>query len=103
MVFFQRGKAFFISGHILQNTLKDGSVTCSELSDVVNALLQGAGFVLRKYTSAGNIVHTMQMLNELCKIHEPISVKDTFWNMYNEVSSVLLSGRVECLFYSRTL
>nr|XP_021208975.2 pyruvate kinase isoform X3 [Bombyx mori] len=80
----QMGKPFFISGNILEDTMLKGVISNCDLNDITNAVLQGAGFVLKNYKDPTNLVKTINILDSVCRAVEPLSKTNDFWRLSNE-------------------
>lgn len=72
---------------MLNSSLRKGEYSDSEVSDVTNALLDGAnGFVLKDCNDLENYIDTIKSLNELCLTVEPYTnSKTNFWRVIDEV------------------
>lgn len=72
---------------MLNSSLRKGEYSDSEVSDVTNALLDGAnGFVLKDCNDLENYIDTIKSLNELCCTVEPYTnSKTNFWRVIDEV------------------
>ncbi|KAJ8727533.1 hypothetical protein PYW07_001652 [Mythimna separata] len=79
----QAGKPFYISGDIFTETLVNDELCTREISDVTNAILQGAsGFVLSECKDVYNMCSAMKILDEVCTSVEPLCINKTdFWNL----------------------
>lgn len=71
----------------MNSSLRKGEYSDSEVSDVTNALLDGAnGFVLKDCNDLENYIDTIKSLNELCCTVEPYTnSKTNFWRVIDEV------------------
>lgn len=78
-----------ISGAVFQHCLKTGDYTDGEVSDVTNALLDGAnGFILSDCYDIDNMLEAIRSLNELCRTVEPYTnSKSGFWRLIDEVNT----------------
>ncbi|XP_063824332.1 pyruvate kinase-like isoform X1 [Ostrinia nubilalis] len=79
----QQGKPFYLSGNVLEDHLQLGIISCRELNDVTNAVMQGAGFVLKSYADATSLLDSMNHLNSVCKLVETMTQQDemSFWRL----------------------
>ncbi|CAB3257827.1 unnamed protein product [Arctia plantaginis] len=68
-------KHFFVSGHILQESLLIGHLVESDISDVTMALKQGAGLFLRSYSNECNMNQIYTLINNICLDEDPILMK----------------------------
>ncbi|CAH1647100.1 unnamed protein product [Spodoptera littoralis] len=74
----QAGKPFYISGGIFEEALNSGTMTTRDISDVTNAILEGAcGFCLSETPNTYYLCETINMLNELCASVEPLCMDKT--------------------------
>ncbi|XP_030028352.1 pyruvate kinase [Manduca sexta] len=78
------GKPFYLSGHILEQTMLEGTISGCDLNDITNAVLQGAGFVLRSYYDPSNLIKTMKILDSVCRCVEPLSTDNDFMRISME-------------------
>lgn len=67
--------------------LLTGNFCAREMSDVTNAILEGAsGFVLSESPNIDYLIEVMKMMNELCASVEPLSNDKTkFWKTLGQV------------------
>lgn len=74
----QAGKPFYVSGGIFEEALTSGIITTRDISDVTNAILEGAsGVCLSETPNSYNLCETINMLNELCASVEPLCMDKT--------------------------
>lgn len=87
----QAGKPFYISGGVFENALKSGNFIDCEISDVTNALIDGAsGLILKDCYDTELIIEVLKGLNELCYTVEPLVISKTnFRNVVNKVIATL--------------
>lgn len=81
----QIGKPFFVSGNILEDTLRDGIISDRDVTDTTNAVIQGSGFMIREYNEITNVLTALQLLNEICQSVEIIQADRTIKRMVEEV------------------
>uniref|UniRef100_A0A2A4JCP4 Pyruvate kinase n=1 Tax=Heliothis virescens TaxID=7102 RepID=A0A2A4JCP4_HELVI len=83
----QAGKPFYISGEIFNEVLMTGQISTREISDVTNAILEGAsGFALSESTDINYTCDAMKMMNELCATVEPLCMNRTeFWQLVSQI------------------
>lgn len=81
----QVGKPFYISGDILENTLNNGILTASDLSDITNAVIQGAGFLIRDYKETSYVQQAIKILDSVCRTVETLAKEDEFERLLDEV------------------
>lgn len=58
----------------------------SELSDVTNGVIQGAGFLLRDYKETKNLVDSLNTIDNVCREVESTMMPEEFFRLINEVS-----------------
>lgn len=80
------GKPFFLSGGVLLHTLESGMLYGSELSDVTNGVIQGAGFLLRDYQKTKNLVNSLNTIDKVCREVENTLMPQEFLRLIDEVS-----------------
>ncbi|XP_038223229.1 uncharacterized protein LOC119840613 [Zerene cesonia] len=85
----QAGKPFYLSGGVFKEALKTGLFYDNEISDVVNALMDGvSGFILRDCFNVDNTYEVLHAINETCYFVEPIvASKSNFWRILDEAKS----------------
>ncbi|CAG4916605.1 unnamed protein product [Colias eurytheme] len=85
----QAGKPFYLSGGVFKEALKTGLFYDNEISDVVNALMDGvSGFILRDCFNVDNTYEVLHAINETCYFVEPIvASKSNFWRFLDEAKS----------------
>ncbi|XP_021187409.3 pyruvate kinase [Helicoverpa armigera] len=83
----QAGKPFYISGEVFQEALLTGQISTREISDVTNAILEGAsGFALSESPDINYMCDAMKMMNELCATVEPLCMNRTeFWQLVSQI------------------
>lgn len=74
----------------MEQTLLKGTTTGCEITDITNAILQGAGFVLRSFKDPLNVTKAMQILDETSKMIESMTITSDFRRM-TEVVSICLT------------
>lgn len=86
----QAGKPFYVSGGIFEEALTSGIITTRDISDVTNAILEGAsGVCLSETPNSYNLCETINMLNELCASVEPLCMDKTdFCDLVSQVRRV---------------
>ncbi|XP_049870333.1 uncharacterized protein LOC126369812 [Pectinophora gossypiella] len=91
------GKPFYVSGDILEQTLTVGTVSACDISDITNAISQGAGLILRNYTEASNAVRAVKILDSVCKSIESAERGiDEFWRNI-DLNPVPQNAAVACV------
>ncbi|CAH0725228.1 unnamed protein product, partial [Brenthis ino] len=81
------GKPFYISGGLFENALKSGNFIDCEISDVTNALIDGAsGLILKDCYDTEFTIEVLKGLNELCYTVEPLVISKT--NFRNVVDKI---------------
>ncbi|KAL4706456.1 hypothetical protein ACJJTC_003028 [Scirpophaga incertulas] len=92
------GKPYFLAGDIFQDTLDKGELSACEVSDVANAILDGAtGFILNEGANVNYILTALKYIDEICRMVEPYKTsKSNFLRVINEMK-VPLNAAEGCI------
>ncbi|XP_068631429.1 pyruvate kinase-like [Battus philenor] len=93
----QRGKPFFVSGNVLEDSLSKGILLDRDLTDITNAALDGTGFVLRHLENPANILIAMNVLHSVSKSVESLQREQSFWRVLDEIRMPVNAAEACCL------
>ncbi|XP_030028776.1 pyruvate kinase [Manduca sexta] len=85
------GKPYYISGGVFKEALSDGIFCNREISDVTNAILDGAtGFAIKASENVEYILRAIKALNDVCCAVEPLAfTKSSFIRILDEMKMPL--------------
>ncbi|XP_013170930.1 PREDICTED: pyruvate kinase-like [Papilio xuthus] len=93
----QKGKPFFISGNILDESLKKGMLVDRDVFDITNAAIDGTGFLLRHLDNPSHILVAMKILDSICKSVESVAMEKDFWRVLDEIKMPANAAEACCL------
>ncbi|XP_013170917.1 PREDICTED: pyruvate kinase-like isoform X2 [Papilio xuthus] len=92
----QRGKPFFVSGNILEESLKKGIITDRDLYDITNTAMDNTGFILKELRDPSHLLIAMDILDSVCRSVESTKRDEDFWRILDELKMPVNAAEACC-------
>ncbi|XP_013138681.1 PREDICTED: pyruvate kinase-like [Papilio polytes] len=91
-----RGKPFFVSGNILEESLKKGIITDRDLYDITNTAMDNTGFILKELHDPSHLLVAMDILDSVCRSVESTNRDADFWRILDELKMPVNAAEACC-------